>query len=496
MAHLLVSKTQAAFQDIQDVDNAAPTEQSPLLRTVDPIPDPSLTADPCDHPPESPPFPLGQIIILCTVRTTEPIIFSSIFPYIAQMVADNGHLPPSDVGFWSGLMESILSPTQILTLLLWGRMADKLGRKPAMVTSLIGMAICPMLFGMSKSLTEMIVYRCLAGCFTGSTLVVRTMIAELSTSETQARAFSYFAVAGNIGIFLGPMLGGALVDPAGQYPSLFGNNEFFKKHPYSLPGFVTGAVCLLCALANLIYVKETLQKKPSPGNTISNAPSEQSSFWSLLKARNVGLVLYVYTHVMGLAFAFTALLPVYLYTPSLLGGLGLKNFQISIYIAAQGASQAVWLLLIFPPLHRRMGTKKLMLACGAAYPFFFLGYPLLNMLLRISTPATNVLFWILAPLVACVGPGVSMSFTGAQLLLNDVSPSPKVLGTLNALALTVSSAIRTFIPGGTTALFAIGVRGDILWGQMIWAILIPIAATTWFVCKSIPLNFREDEDEN
>jgi hypothetical protein len=33
------------------------------------------------------------------------------------------------------------------------------------------------------------------------------MISENSTQKTQARAFSYFAFTGNLGIFLGPVIG-------------------------------------------------------------------------------------------------------------------------------------------------------------------------------------------------------------------------------------------------------------------------------------------------
>lgn len=36
---------------------------------------------------------------------------------------------------------------------------------------------------------------------------VRTMLSENSTFKTQARAFSLFAFAGNVGIFLGPVIG-------------------------------------------------------------------------------------------------------------------------------------------------------------------------------------------------------------------------------------------------------------------------------------------------
>lgn len=36
---------------------------------------------------------------------------------------------------------------------------------------------------------------------------VRTMIAEISTKKTQAKAFSYFAVGSTLGIFIGPLIG-------------------------------------------------------------------------------------------------------------------------------------------------------------------------------------------------------------------------------------------------------------------------------------------------
>jgi MFS-type transporter involved in bile tolerance (Atg22 family) len=36
---------------------------------------------------------------------------------------------------------------------------------------------------------------------------IRTMISENSTPKTQARAFSFFAFSGNMGILLGPLIG-------------------------------------------------------------------------------------------------------------------------------------------------------------------------------------------------------------------------------------------------------------------------------------------------
>jgi MFS family permease len=76
-----------------------------------------------------------------------------------------------------------------------------------LVFSLLGIAVATTLFGMSQSLWQMIVARCCAGVFAGTVVTVRAMLSENSTKATQARAFSLFAFAGNVGLFVGPVIG-------------------------------------------------------------------------------------------------------------------------------------------------------------------------------------------------------------------------------------------------------------------------------------------------
>jgi MFS family permease len=60
---------------------------------------------------------------------------------------------------------------------------------------------------MSQSIQQMILARCFAGVFAGTVVTIRAMFSDLSTKHTQAKAFSYFAFAGNIGLFIGSLLG-------------------------------------------------------------------------------------------------------------------------------------------------------------------------------------------------------------------------------------------------------------------------------------------------
>lgn len=111
------------------------------------------------------PLPGMQIFLLCYARVMEPIAFFSIFPYIPDMVERNGNVDKDNVGLYSGLIESLFSITQMFVLILWGKLADRIGRKPILIYSLVGMTIGPALFGMSSNLWQMILFRCISGLF-------------------------------------------------------------------------------------------------------------------------------------------------------------------------------------------------------------------------------------------------------------------------------------------------------------------------------------------
>jgi len=56
----------------------------------------------------------------------------------------------------------------MLVMISWGRAADRFGRKPILVMSLVGVTIATAIFGLSKAVWQMIAFRCLAGVFAGT----------------------------------------------------------------------------------------------------------------------------------------------------------------------------------------------------------------------------------------------------------------------------------------------------------------------------------------
>jgi MFS family permease len=60
----------------------------------------------------------------------------------------------------------------MLLMIQWGRAADRIGRKPVLLFSLTGVAIGTALFGLSKRIWQMILFRCCAGVFAGTLVYV------------------------------------------------------------------------------------------------------------------------------------------------------------------------------------------------------------------------------------------------------------------------------------------------------------------------------------
>jgi len=104
------------------------------------------------------------------------------------MIKKTGNLEEADVGFYAGLIvsirhvdllvklvltleqESMFSLVQMTLMLSWGRAADRIGRKPVLVFSLTGVAFAVAAFGFSRTLLQMVLWRCCAGIFAGIVL--------------------------------------------------------------------------------------------------------------------------------------------------------------------------------------------------------------------------------------------------------------------------------------------------------------------------------------
>lgn len=114
-------------------------ETTPLLAeagSIDPMNQPTrendslLEREPRDDEEEEKPLDKKQIFLLCYTAVVEPVAFFGIFPYINFMIERVGHVKQEDVGFYSGLIESLFSVTQMCVMLFWGKVGNHTHRSP------------------------------------------------------------------------------------------------------------------------------------------------------------------------------------------------------------------------------------------------------------------------------------------------------------------------------------------------------------------------------
>lgn len=111
--------------------------------------------------------------------------------------------------------------------------------------------------------------------------------------------------------------------------------------------------------------------KRNDEKVVAAEKARQESIWQLLHEPGVQRVLLNFGWLYLVSSGYTVIMPLWWFTPIPLGGFGFSPLQISVTTAFGGVVQAVWLIVVFPPLQRRRGTNGVMRMCATAYPFFF-----------------------------------------------------------------------------------------------------------------------------
>ncbi|KAI7770793.1 hypothetical protein LZL87_004580 [Fusarium oxysporum] len=212
-----------------------------------------------------PPFPAKQMFVLACCRICEPIAFMSIFPYIYYMIQDFNITDDSNkISVYAGMVTSAFTLAEFSTGVLWGRLSDKIGRKPVLLFGLLGTALSVLIFGFAPSLPVALFARALGGLLNGNIGVLQTTVAELVTvKEHQPRAYTIMPMVWCIGSIVGPMIGGALARPCISYPEIFARGTIWDRYPYLLPNLFSAATVFFGVIIGLLFLDETHAEKKS-----------------------------------------------------------------------------------------------------------------------------------------------------------------------------------------------------------------------------------------
>ena len=210
-----------------------------------------------------------QLTILTIARISEPLTQTSLHAYMFyQLKSFDPNLPDSTIAYQAGILQGSFTAAQFVTAILWGRMADseRVGRKRVLLIGLLGTCISCIGFGFSRTFWQAAVFRTAGGAVNGNVGVMRTMVSEIIKEKRfQSRAFLLLPMCFNIGVIIGPIMGGLLSDPVGSYPRVFGVDSVFggkqgvrwlKHWPYALPNLISALFLLISAFGVVLGLEE------------------------------------------------------------------------------------------------------------------------------------------------------------------------------------------------------------------------------------------------
>jgi DHA1 family tetracycline resistance protein-like MFS transporter len=179
--------------------------------------------------------------ILFFVVFVELIGFGVIIPLL-PFYGEHFQATPAMVG----LLMASYSLAQFVTAPLWGRLSDRIGRRPVLMASLAGTAASYLALAFADHLWLLFAARIFGGGMAGGIAAAFAYAADVSTPANRARAMGVVGAAFGIGFIFGPAIGGIL---AGSDPA---------TADFRSPALAAGALSLTACLLTVVLLPESL----------------------------------------------------------------------------------------------------------------------------------------------------------------------------------------------------------------------------------------------
>lgn len=203
-------------------------------------------------------------------------------------------------GVLVGMIMTAYSLCQFVFAPLWGRLSDKVGRKPILAMSTLGFSLTWVMFALSPNFTILLISRALAGVFAANLSTAQAFMADTFPAERRAKGMGLIGMAFGLGFVFGPAIGGGLSHDA--FLGLFfepGTDTFERAHLF-VPAFFAAGLSAVSFILAVFVMRESLASE----DRARQAPerSRIAQFFDALRKPAIGPMLLVY-FVVTLGFA-------------------------------------------------------------------------------------------------------------------------------------------------------------------------------------------------
>jgi MFS transporter, DHA1 family, multidrug resistance protein len=175
--------------------------------------------------------------ILFAVMFLVMVGFGIIIPVMPFYAEEMGASPTE-----LGLLMAVYSLMQLLFAPIWGRISDRIGRKPVMMIGIFGLALSFFLMGLSTELWMLFAARVVGGILSSANMpTVMAYVADITTEEDRGKGMGIIGASVGLGFIFGPAIGG-----------------IFSEQNLHLPFYIAGVSALLTFFLVMFVLKESL----------------------------------------------------------------------------------------------------------------------------------------------------------------------------------------------------------------------------------------------
>ncbi len=354
----------------------------------------------------------SSLLVLFLTVFIDLIGFGMVIPFLpfyAREYGASGTMVGAVVGVYS-IMQFFFAP-------VWGRLSDRIGRRPVILISLTASCTGYFLFGIAHGLAILFASRIIAGAGGANIGTAQAYIADTTTPENRAKGMGLIGAAFGMGFILGPPLSGIL-STVGTHHGLAGN---------LLPGMAAAGLSL-CALMTALFV---LGESKAPDATVRRGlpPQFDRRVWSEMSHDHMMLAIMatLFLTLLSVAGMETSV------TLQARDRFHFEQIDMAYLFFFMGVIVAGIQGGLIGRLARALGERKLV-AIGAAS--FTIGLAMVPAVYRVS------LLYVIAFFIA-VGQG--LCYPSLTSLVTKASP-PNEHGSMLGLASGVGSLARFLGP--------------------------------------------------
>ena len=183
------------------------------------------------------------------------------FVILIQGFAFEGNSQNSNFRFetviFGGALGSLYAILQFFFAPIWGRLSDRIGRRPVLMFTLGGTCLGYALWIFAGDFWILVISRILGGVASGNLSVATASIADVTSRESRSKGMAFVGVAFGLGFIIGPALGGF----ASQWSWGSDSNSILGLNPFSLAALISFSLAVVNWAWLTRSFKETLPEE-------------------------------------------------------------------------------------------------------------------------------------------------------------------------------------------------------------------------------------------